>query len=317
VELLSPVSQEVFEVPVLIIGGGVAGISAALWCARLGLKSLILERSSRPGGQLYDIHNTIPDYPAFVGTGKDMASRLIEQMAQFDISCRTDVKVESLDVKEGRAKSAQGIFQAQAIILATGIQKRLLPLLKAEAFLEKGLYLTASGRRSEFVDQEVCIIGGGDGAFENALLLADSCPKVTILYRGTTPRARPDFVLAVEELPHVEYLLEHQVVDLKGIERLETLVVQTPEGTKEFSSGATLVKIGMEPRSHLVREQVVCSPGGFVLVDAFQRSISHENLWAIGDICTPLDPSISVCVGQACVAAREIERTFRKKMSSI
>ena len=350
------------QVDVVIVGGGIAGITSWLWCRRLGLDSVLLESGERLGGQLYWIHNALADFPGFWGTGAELAERLEAQVAAFrcEPQLRTEVKRlcfllreeegprerksrkegENKSPREGegrregesrregkrrkegeaswqrtgwvwRVESSRGDWEARAVILATGMCRRRLEVPGFSRLLGKGVSFTASGAREQFEGRRVCIVGGGDGAVENALLLAPHCPEVTILCRGSNSRAQAQFLTRLQEFPQIHLSLGSEVQEILGEERVEAVRWKSPTGEHVTKVGAVLVKIGLVPQlSFLEEDQAERFPSGVLRVDPYQRTTAPM-LWAVGDICAARDPSLSVSVGHACLAAREIERTLR------
>tara|TARA_B100000609_G_scaffold199655_1_gene205570 strand:+ start:39633 stop:40535 length:903 start_codon:yes stop_codon:yes gene_type:complete len=297
-------------VDVAIIGGGFGGLASALWCHRLGLRCVVLERREALGGQLHWIYNPLPDYPGFTGDGAALAAQLTSQLHSLSIPVHTNVEVHSIEDEPLRLRTSAGELTARACILATGLRRRRLRVPGAETFEGKGLSYTASGCPEMFEGKHVAIVGGGDGAFENALILAKTSPHVTILYRGDAPRARPQFTEEVDNSENITLLCQHDVLSIQGDACVESVLCEGPEGQKELAIGALLVKIGLEPNIQLVESLCALDDTSTVQTDRLQRT-THERIFAVGDVCTSLDPSLSVAAGQACFAVREIERLLR------
>lgn len=296
---------------VIIIGAGPGGIATAIWCQRLGLSSILLEREQQIGGQLSMIHTAIPDLPGlFVNNGSELRDRLEEHLRSLDIKPRLGVKVTSINPDTRTVHTNQGVFQGRAIVVATGVRRRKLPMEEAIEFEERGLSYTASGDPETFRGKKTAIIGGGDGAFENALKLAETCPEVHVLFRRDKPSARPSFVQAARQNPRIHLCAQTIVTALHGNECLEAVSVEDSWGKRRLEVGALLVKIGFEPASRFLNGRFKRKLSGHMLIDAHQKT-SNAYVWAVGDVCTPEDPSLSVAMGQACIAARQIERMLR------
>ncbi|MFS8087428.1 MAG: NAD(P)/FAD-dependent oxidoreductase, partial [Acidobacteriota bacterium] len=179
---------------VLIIGAGPAGISAARWCDELGLDTLVLEQSDEVGGQLLAIHNPIDNYLGFhAENGRELRDRFVEQTKDADFDLWTQVEISGADLKAKRVVLRSGEeIQAIAIIIASGLRRRRLGIPGEEEFIGRGI-IESSGDREAFAGKDVCVIGGGDAAAENALLFAEVCPTVTLVHRGKKLRARREF----------------------------------------------------------------------------------------------------------------------------
>lgn len=297
---------------VVIIGGGMAGIAAAIWCHRVGLSCRVLERQARLGGQLHWIHNEVPDFPGFQGKSDQLLAQLERQLEALSLRCSTGVEVSSVEPDTGRLETSAGALQADAIVLATGLRRRSLALPGLDAWRGKGVFFSASARLARFRDRDVCIVGAGDGAFENALMLAPHSPNVHILCRAKAPRARAQFVEGVEACENVHVHLEASPCAIHGSEGVEAVTFVTPAGSRQLEVQAVLLKIGFVPNSELVQASCGLEASGHVQLQARQKT-SLPRVWAIGDICTPLDPSLSVAAGQACIAIRAIERHLRTR----
>lgn len=302
-----------FDVDVAIVGGGVGGVAAALWCARLALRFVLLEQRERLGGQLFYIHNPIPDYLGLHCDGKGFADQLTAQLKALDIVPQLGAAVQEVSLDEGLLQTTAGRVRARAIIAATGATRRRLDVpgiadLDGQGGGEKsGVYYSFSGHREAFRGRRVCVVGGGDGAFENALMLADCCPQVTIVQRREASRARQDFVDAVAAHPAIAIMRRAQIVRVCGDDGLQGVVIQQDDQERQLDVDILLVKIGLVTVRDWLGDGCQLSSAGTLVVDANQQT-SHPRLWAVGDICTPQDPSISVSVGQACLAVRHIQR---------
>src|SRR6185436_4304422 len=158
---------------VLIIGAGPAGLSAARWCDELGLDTLVLEERAEVGGQLLSVYNPIENYLGLrADNGLELRDRFVEQTQNSDFDLWTNVEIESVDLKSKRVVLKSGEeLQSIAIIIATGLRRRRLGIPGETEFEGLGIIESASKDRELFAGKDVCVIGGGDAAAENALLL--------------------------------------------------------------------------------------------------------------------------------------------------
>src|SRR5687767_3345296 len=180
---------------VVIIGAGPAGLSAARWCDELGLDTLVLEQGEEVGGQLLSVHNPIENYlGARAQSGRELRDLFVEQTKTSDFDLWTNVEIESVDLKAKRVvlKSGEDL-QSIAMIIATGLRRRQLGLPGETEFESRGIIESAARDREQLAGKDVCVIGGGDAAAENALLLSAVCPTVTLVHRGRKLRARREF----------------------------------------------------------------------------------------------------------------------------
>ena len=296
---------------VVIVGGGPGGIAAAIWCERVALRSVIVEKADIIGGQLSMIHTQIPDFPGLIcGSGADLRTHLGNHLKELDIPCLLNAKVEQIIACEyGFAiQTTKGKILGRSIIVATGVARRRFAL--ADSFDGTGISYSASGAIDVFRGQDCAILGGGDGSLENAVRLSKVCPSVHVIARGVTLRARKHFIEEVEAQPNIMVHYRTTIEEIHGQESLDSLVIREGGEEKRLNVQAMLVKIGFSPVSCIGGLDFTCVDGGYIKTSCTQKT-SIEGVWAIGDVCTVLDPSLSVAMGQACVAARDIARYFR------
>src|SRR3989441_3686276 len=221
---------------VLIIGAGPAGLSAALWCDELGLDTVVLEKNSAVGGQLHSIHNPIENYPgALACNGREFLDRFAEQVSKVDFDLWTDVEIESVDLKTKRVVLRSGEeLQSISIIIATGVRRRRLGIPGEDEFTGNGIIESPTRDRATFAGKDVCVIGGGDAAAENALLLADVCPTVTVVHRGKKLRARREFTEQLQTLHCITVFPESVVRRIIGNDQVEAVEIERAGAIKPF-----------------------------------------------------------------------------------
>ncbi|HEY5074574.1 MAG TPA: FAD-dependent oxidoreductase, partial [Pyrinomonadaceae bacterium] len=170
---------------VLIIGAGPGGLSAARWCDELGLDTLVLEAAAEVGGQLLSVHHPIENYLGVrAANGRELRDLFVEQTKNCDFDLWTNVEIAGVDLKARRVTLGSGEeLRSIAIIIAMGLSRRKLGIPGEDEFVGRGM-IESSGDREAFAGKDVCVIGGGDAAAENALLLAEVCPTVTLVHRG-------------------------------------------------------------------------------------------------------------------------------------
>ena len=294
---------------VLIIGAGPAGLSAARWCDELGLDTLVLEQSEGVGGQLSLIHNPIDNYLGLhADNGEQLRARFIAQTEGCDFDLWTNVEIESVDLKAKRIVLKSGEqLQSIAVIIATGLRRRRLGIPGETEFAGRGIIESATRDREQLAGQDVCIIGGGDAAAENALLLAQVCPTVTLVHRGRKLRARREFTEQLHTNHCITVFPESIVRRIIGNDRVEAVEIERAQAIKPFQMAVqgVLIRIGFEPNTDLVRGQLDLDEAGYVIVDSRQET-SVTNVFAIGDLANPLGPTIAGAVGAGATAAKVI-----------
>ena len=294
---------------VLIIGAGVAGLSAARWCDELGLDTLLLETNEEVGGQLAWIHNRIDNY---LGVHAENGQRLRElfkaEIDDCDFDLWTGVQIESVDLKAKRIRLQSGEeLKSIAIIIATGLRRRKLGIPGEEEFAGRGIIESGKRDRDEFNGKDVCVIGGGDAAAENALLLADGCPTVTLVHRGRKMRARREFTEQLHTHHCITVFPESSVRRILGNDHVEAVEIERAAAIKPFQMAVqgVVIRIGFEPNTDSVRDQLDLDDRGYVIVDS-RHETSVENVFAIGDVSNPLAPTIAGAVGAGATAAKVI-----------
>jgi len=303
-----------------------AGLTAGLWSHRLGLKSVILERAEKPGGQLHWIQDPLIDFPGFAGSGTALAETIAAQLHPEFAQVRTGVEVRKILTEQESAEdvfvleTSGGIVRARAVLAATGLRPRRLRSL--QEYEGKGL-VYSSRPREAFGGNRLVIVGGGDGAVENAVLLSGQWKEITVIYRGGTLRAQGRLVEKMAALANVKVLTECEVERGLGDEHLEGVRIAGRMGAAELSADAVLVKIGFEVENHLLAsgQRRYTHPGCVLRVNDEQMALHDTGeipldsrpIWAAGDATTPGDPSLVVAAGQACIAMRSIERMLRER----
>ena len=294
---------------VIIIGAGPAGLSAARWCDELGLDTLALEQAEEVGGQLLSVHNAIENYLGARATdGRELRDRFVEQTATSDFDLWTNVEIESVDLKTKRIVLKSGEeLQSIAIIFATGLRRRRLGIPGETEFQRRGLIENGTRDRELLAGKDVCVIGGGDAAAENALLLAEVCPTVTMVHRGKKLRARREFTEQLHTNRCVTVFPESIVRRIIGNDRVEAVEIERAGAIKPFEMAVqgVLIRIGWEPNTEIVRGQLALDEDGYVIVGS-QQETSVANVFAIGDVANPLAPTIAGAVGAGATAAKVI-----------
>lgn len=299
---------------VLIIGAGPAGLSAARWCDELGLDTLVLEQSEEVGGQLLEVHNPIGNYLGLqCGNGRELRDLFVTQTRDCDFDLWTNVEIERVDLKAKRVVLRSGEdLTAIAIIIATGLRRRKLGIPGEDEFVGCGM-IASSADRQAFAGKDVCVVGGGDAAAENALLLAEACPTVTLVHRHKKLRARREFVEQMHTNHCITVFPESVVRRLIGREWLEAVEIERSGAIKPFQMAVqgVIVRIGFEPNTELFREQVKTDERDYVLINGAQET-STQNVFAVGDVANPLSPTISSAVGGGATAAKVIAARLSK-----
>ncbi len=294
---------------VLIIGAGPAGLAAALWCDELGLDTLVLEQSETVGGQLLSIYNAIENYPGVsVKNGREFLDLFSAKLDASDFDLWTSTTIESVDLKAKRVALKSGEqLQSISLIIATGVRRRQLGVPGEMEFTGRGILESAARDREQLAGKDVCIIGSGDAAAENALLLADVCPTVTVVNRGRTLKARREFSEQMVGHHNITIFPESVVTSILGKDAVEAVEILRKDALKPFQMAVqgVLVRIGVQPNTELFSDQIAVNGQGYILVNGEQET-NVGNIFAIGDVSNPLAPTISGATGAGATAAKVI-----------
>lgn len=301
---------------VLIIGAGPAGLSAALWCDELGLDTLVLEQASETGGQLLQVYNAIGNYPGVrAANGLELRDLFTAQLDGTDFDLWTDVEIESADLRARRVTLLSGEqLQAISIIIATGVRRRRLGVPGEKELMGRGVVESATRDRDRLAGKDVCVVGGGDAAAENALMLAEVCPTVTLVHRGKSLRARREFTERLQADHRVTVFKESNVLRIIGEEQVEAVEILRRGAIKPFQMAVrgVLVRIGVEPCSELFRDQIHLDERGYIVTTGEQET-SIGNVFAVGDVSNPLAPTISGACGAGATAAKVIAARLNQR----
>lgn len=294
---------------VIIIGAGPAGLSTAFWCDELGLDTLVLEQAEQIGGQLHRVYNPIENYLGVKArNGEELLELFSQDVDDAEFDLWTQVSIASVELKAKRVSLASGeSLQSIAIVIATGVRPRELGVPGEKEFAGKGIIESGARDRELFAGKDVCIVGGGDAAVENALLLAEICPTVTLVHRGKKLRARREFTERLQSNHCITVFTESVLTRIMGNEDVEAVEIQRKQGLKPFQLAVrgVLIRIGIEPNTDLFREQLETDEKGFIKVSS-QQETSVPMVFAAGDVANPLAPTISSATGAGATAAKVI-----------
>lgn len=301
------------SIEVVIIGAGPAGISAAIWCKRLGIDHLLLESKSAIGGQLSNIQNKIIDYPGLMSkNGQELQKHFQRHVEKLGCRLRLNTTVLSIDlphrqiIAQERNKEPERI-SFQYLIYAAGSTSRKLNVPGEEEMIERGELYSATRDGSLFQQKRVAMIGGGDRALEGALLLANQGARVSLVHRSDRFRARRDYVKQVGEHPNVEIYKRTTVERIDGDDRVRGVYISRADGEKSYLPvEGVFVRIGVKPNSGLLKGIVEMDEDEYIQRNHMFQT-SEPNIFAIGDVCTKANyTSVSAAIGQGMIASKSI-----------
>jgi thioredoxin reductase (NADPH) len=290
---------------IIVIGGGVAGCTAALFAARCGRDTLVLN-GGLPGGQLLNV-GKIEDYPGIAEpvAGFELCPTVQDQAlsagAAFDM-----VDADAVEQQDGgwAVTTQAGRLTAAAVILATGSRQRALGIPGEDALVGKGISHCASCDGPLFRDQVVGVVGGGDSALQEALELTEYAARVVIFHRGAAFTAQQSYVARVTASDKVEVRFATRVTEARGDASLSSVVTEdTGSGVlAEVDLAALFVYVGSEPNSDLLPTAVERDHHGRVRTDTKMRT-TLEGLLAAGDVRSDSAAQAVAAAGDGATAA--------------
>ncbi|MFE0562601.1 NAD(P)/FAD-dependent oxidoreductase [Priestia megaterium] len=306
------------HVDVLIIGGGPAGISAAVWCKRLGVECLLLEEQAQLGGQLFTIYNEIIDYPGIQAeNGIEMQRKMVQHFIDMDCLYEANTKVISIDERSKTVKVKQQETEKEIgytyLILATGSSQRKLGVPGEQQMMDRGEVYSASADGKRLKGKRVALVGGGDRAFEGAHLLASQAKEVYLIHRSTHFKAREQYVEKVLSHPGIKVITDTEVTAIHGKHHVTSIDLKSKNSECEnLLVDAVLIRLGIAPNVELIKEKVTTTQSGLIVINEVHQS-SNPYIYAIGDACTtPLFSSISSSAGQGAIVAKHVSSLLKK-----
>ena len=287
----------------VIIGGGPAGLTAAIYAARAGLTTLVLEQLS-PGGQAASTFQ-IENYPGFKNiSGTELASELEDQVNATGAKIvLAKVTALSLEGEVKTVRTADETYEARAVVLAMGSDYRRLGVPGEDELRGRGVSYCATCDGNFFRSREVAVVGGGDTAVSDVILLARLCPKVTLIHHSAQLTASHALQQKLAELENVEVLYNHAVEEITGDRKVEGLRVRdaaTGE-SRRLAVAGVFVAVGMQPNSGLLPEKLLL-PGGFVRSDT-DGGTGIPGVFVAGDLREKLLHQIVTALADGATAA--------------
>ena len=293
----------------LIVGGGPGGYSAALYAARAGLSAAVLERMSI-GGQMALTHQ-IDNYPGFAEgvDGYNLGDQMRRGAERFGAqTILTDVQKLELQGERKLVHTSEGVLESRTVVLATGAGPRPLGLERESEFIGSGLSYCAHCDGMFFRGKTVAVVGGGNSAVGDALILSRICREVILIHRRDTLRATRLYHKQLEEAGNIRILWNSVPTALLGDARLEGLEVQNVQsGEKQtLSLDGLFVSIGRIPATELVKGQLALDENGYILAGE-STATSIPGVFAVGDVRTKALRQIITAAADGAVAAHHAE----------
>jgi thioredoxin reductase (NADPH) len=268
----------------LIVGGGLAGLTAAMYGARFGLRTCLVEHMMA-GGQVVNVEKieNFPGFPQGVA-GFDLGPMVQEQAeaagADFVMDTAVGLSVEG-DRRVLRCEGAE--LAGRSLIIAAGSSLRSLGIPGEAEFVGKGVSHCASCDAPFFIGKDVCVVGGGDSALDEAAVLAGQVGRVTVIHRGPSFSAQQVAIDRLASLSNVDTLFETEVAEVVGSDTVSSVRLRKNGSASELPVAGVFIFVGLEPNTAFVRGVVDLDASGHVVVDAHLQT-SVPGVFAAGDI---------------------------------
>ena len=278
--------QRIYDV--LILGGGPAGYTAALYAARAGLDTLVLERLSA-GGQM-NLTHMIDNYPGFPEgiDGFELGQKMLAGAQRFGAQTQyAEVTALELETDPKRIFAGNQEYLAKTVILATGANPRHLGLEQEAALTGRGVSYCAFCDGMFYRGKTVVVVGGGNTAAAEALQLSRIAKKVILVHRRDTLRATRIYHEPIQKAENITFLGSHAVTELLHGEKLTGVCVRDLKTgiEQELEADGLFISIGRDPATDLVRGQLVLDEAGYIVADESTRT-NIPGVYAIGDVRT-------------------------------
>jgi len=290
---------------VIIIGGGPAGLTAAIYSSRSGLKTMLIEKAML-GGQA-SLCSAIENYPGFPSgiTGAELSSRLEDQAKKFGTEIVWgDVTGAMVEGGQKKVSLIDRTFSARALIIATGAEPKKLKIPGEDEFRGRGVSYCATCDGAFYKDKEIVVVGGGNSAVQEAIFLTRFASKVFVVHRRAVLRA--DRILAERALlePKISFVWDtvpEKILGKDSVEAIEVRNAVTGE-KKKIRTDGVFIYIGEHPNTSAVKGLVKLSDDGSIIVDG-SMSAAPDGIFAAGDVCKKTLRQIATAVGDGALAA--------------
>ncbi|MBR3988642.1 MAG: FAD-dependent oxidoreductase [Clostridia bacterium] len=299
---------------IIIIGGGPAGLTAAVYARRAGKSALVLEKASFGGQITYS--PKIENFPSWGSiSGTELADKMMEQALSqgADIELEEAMSVEKIG-DTFKVQTDFSEYESKAVIIATGAKHRLLGVEGEENLVGKGISFCAVCDGAFYSGKEVMVIGGGNSALVEAALLAETCKKVTIVQNLPYLTGEKTTADALVARDNVEVIYSTVVKEFKGVEELEAVVLKSDDGTEQtLTPDGVFVAIGLAPENTAFENLAELNEYGYIMSDE-NCLTKTEGVFVAGDCRTKAVRQIATATADGAVAAlKAVEYIDSKK----
>ena len=299
----------------LILGGGPAGLTAAIYAARAKLDVVLLEMILT-GGQLRDT-KAIANYPGFKTiTGEELADLMAEQAKELGAKLVNFSPIQAVSFTDDSktVETKKALYRPKAVIIATGAVPKRLPLPSEAQFYGKGIHYCATCDGAMYENSVVGVAGGGNSALEEALFLTNFASKVIMIRRYDYFNGAAATIDAVLNHPKIEVMFNWDLVDTAGEDFVTSALLRNTKTGEEKSVALSAVfgYIGTEPKTELFKTDLTLNPQGYIITDEnLQTNI--KGVFAAGDIREKTVRQITTAVADGTIAALNAEKFIKQR----
>ncbi|MBR1993132.1 MAG: thioredoxin-disulfide reductase [Firmicutes bacterium] len=293
----------------IVIGGGPAGYTAALYAARAGLDTVVLEKLSA-GGQMA-LTSQIDNYPGFEEgiDGFELGEKMQAGAERFGVETElAEVQEVYLDSEIKRIVTDSGEFLGRTVVISTGANPRELGVEKEQQLVGRGVNYCAACDGMFYKDKVVAVIGGGNSAVADAMILSRIAKKVMIVHRRDTLRATKVYHDALEKAENVEFVWDSVVSELLHEEKLTGLRIKNVKTGEEsiFELDGVFVSVGRAPETELFKDVIELDKAGYIIADESTKT-NLPGVFAAGDVRTKALRQVVTAVADGAMAAHYAE----------
>ena len=289
---------------IIIIGGGPAGLTAAVYALRSG-KSVLLFEKIAYGGQISKSH-LVENYPAIKSiSGFEFSMNLYNQAKDFGCEFKQAEVIEVTDGEVKTVKTKKESFQAKAIIFALGSEPKKSDIEKESAYIGRGVSYCAFCDGNFYKNKDVAVVGGGNTAVQDAIYLSELCNKVYLIHRRDSFRAQPNTVQKLNSISNIELVLNSVPVDITGEKTVSGIEVKNTltDETKQLSVSGIFFAIGQIPPTDKFKNILPTDSYGYVSVDDSCKI--SDGIYVCGDCRSKKVRQLTTAVSDGTVAAIE------------
>ncbi|HYE11494.1 MAG TPA: FAD-dependent oxidoreductase [Patescibacteria group bacterium] len=305
--------KKVEKYDVVIIGGGAAGLTAGIYCGRARLKTLLIEKSLVGGLATYT--NEIENYPGFPEgtTGLGLMELFHKQAKKFGVDFKlTDVKSVRLDGETKQVETFRAIYEAKAVIVASGGKPRLTGAKGEDGFLyDKGISFCATCDAAANTGKTVLVVGSGDAAIEEGMFLTKFADKVIVSVLHDEGKMDCNEIAKAQALsnPKMEFVWNTVVDEFVGEERLQTVVLKNIKTNDliPINVDSCFLFIGYLPNTEIFKGMLDMNRGGYLMTNE-KMETNVEGVFAVGDVRDKFLKQVATAVGDGAIAGYSVEK---------